>query len=76
MGEALEHERQAFLLWLEQEAQKALSSGQLHCVMSPREIAEFILTFEYGLAFVALDKPDGTVIQSMIDKTIDALFND
>lgn len=74
LGQALAQERQDFRLWLEQEAEKALSSGQLQSVLSASEIAEFIFTFECGLAFVALDKPDSAVIERMIDKTIDALF--
>jgi len=75
LGQVLAQERQAFRLWLEQEAEKGLSSGQLQSVMNAREIAEFIFTFECGLAIVALDSPDVNVIQQMIDKTIDALFS-
>lgn len=75
LGQALAQERLAFRLWLENEAEKALSSGELQSVMRASEIAAFILTFENGLAIGALDKPDNRIVEQMIDKTIDALFS-
>jgi len=74
LGAELFNERHAFKAWIIEEAQLAQQNNTLSGKLSPDEAAEFILTFESGLALMALDNPDQEVINSMIDKVIDAVM--
>ncbi|NWA63418.1 TetR/AcrR family transcriptional regulator [Pantoea sp. B9002] len=74
LGTKLFNERNAFKAWIIEEAQRAQQNNSLSSTLSPEEVAEFILTFESGLALMALDNPDQKVISAMIDKMIDAVM--
>lgn len=74
LGAELFNERNAFKAWIIEEAQRAQLNNTLSGKLSPEEVAEFILTFESGLALMALDNPDQKVISAMIDKMIDAVM--
>lgn len=74
LGAELFNERNAFKAWIIEEAQRAQQNNTLSGKLSPEEVAEFILTFESGLALMALDNPDQKVISAMIDKMIDAVM--
>jgi AcrR family transcriptional regulator len=74
LGTELLKQRNAFKNWIIDEALSAQRNGTLSTLLSPEEIAEFILIFESGLALMALDQPDQKVINSMINKLIDSLM--
>lgn len=74
LGSALLQERNEFREWLQQQAQLAQQDEAFTSRLTPAEFAEFILTFESGLALMALDHPDQKIINRMITNVIDTLL--